>query len=287
VSDKIGKHQWELGLFAASVPQLTAADTISLLLKENYRWVEWRVQTREAIESSPWGKAYNTLAIDDLAAEASELAHRLEDAGVGVCGIQVDVPEDYPDAQKNVIEAARTMNCNRIILTGPTYDPSIGYRVQRDAFQQIFASWVKDAENTGIKICLENHMWTIVPSIAFILDLLGEFNTSQIGVIWDPANGYWEGLEVPSMVIDLLGDLLEEVHFKNGSWARKEDGSWAYNWNDISEGLVDWPSVLQLLDQVGYKGPLVVEDYRQATPEEKITKGREGLEKTLAAIKNL
>lgn len=287
MSEKKNKYQWELGLFASSVPQLSTTETISLLPESGYRWVEWRVQTSEAIENSPWGKAYNTLAIDDLAVEAAELAHRLEDADVGVSGMQVDVPEAYTDAQKIVLEAAQTMNCRRVLLTGPAYDPSIGYRNQRDAFQQVIASWVNGAENTGVKICFENHMWTIIPSVALIIDLLKGYDASQIGVMWDPANGYWEGLEVPHMAVDLLGDLLEEVHFKNGIWSRHEDSNWSYDWCDITEGMVDWPQVLQLLDQVNYQGPLVVEDYRPIEPKVKLAKGREGLDKTLAAIKNL
>jgi len=272
-------------LFAASVPQLTAADTISLLAKIGYRWVEWRVQTREAIENSPWGKAYNTLAVNDLEGGVSDLAAHLKDAGIGVCGLQIDVP-DYPDVEKKVLEAAQEMGCKRVLLTGPPYDPSIGYRNQSNAFQESIRPWVKGAENTGVKICFENHMWTIVPSTALLVDLLKEFNSSQVGVMWDPANGYWEGFEVPQMVVDLLGELLEEVHFKNGAWARKDDGKWSFDWCDITEGMVDWPQILKLLDQVSYQGPLVVEDYRQIEPEEKLIKGREGLLEVLASIKS-
>src|SRR4030066_1516553 len=86
---------WDLGLFAPSVSQLSPAETISLLSKTGYRWVEWRVQTNEAIESSPWGKAYNTLVLDHLVEDSRQVAKNLEGSEVKVAALQVDAPEEF------------------------------------------------------------------------------------------------------------------------------------------------------------------------------------------------
>jgi sugar phosphate isomerase/epimerase len=283
-SDK-DKLTWELGLFAPSASQLTVADTVSLLSQGGYRWVEWRVQTSEAIDSNPWGKAYNTLAIDDLGAQASAAAPILKEAGVGVCGMQVDVPEGFPDVEKIVLDAAQAMGCPNVLLTGPSYDPVVGLRSQRDAFRKVIAAWVNSAKNTGVRICVENHMWTIIPSTALVVELLAEFSPAQVGVMWDPANSIWEGSETSPMALDLLGDYLAEVHLKNGAWARQEDGTWAFDWCDIAEGMVDWPATLGLLQAAGYQGPLVVEDYRPAEPADKLAVGKEGLKWALQRVK--
>ena len=121
------KMTWDLGLFAPSASQLTFADTIQLVSKGGYRWIEWRVQTSEAIESNPWGKAYNTLAIDELDAQAAAAVPILQAADVGVCGLQVDVPEGFPDVEKIVLDAALAMGCPNVLLTGPSYDPVVGH----------------------------------------------------------------------------------------------------------------------------------------------------------------
>ena len=285
MSNHEDKLTWDLGLFAPSASQLTVAETIRLLSQGGYRWVEWRVQTSEAIESNPWGKAYNTLAIDQLNAQAAAALAELKAAGVGVCGLQVDVPEGFPDVEKIVLDAAQEMACPNLLLTGPNYDPAVGLRSQRDAFRKVIAAWVKQAEGSGVRICVENHMWTIIPSTALVVDLLADFTPQQVGVMWDPANSIWEGSETSPMALDLLGDYLAEAHLKNGAWARKEDGSWAFDWCNIAEGRVDWPATLGLLQAAGYQGPLVVEDYRPAEPAEKLAAGKKGLEWALQAMK--
>lgn len=278
------KNIWELGLFAPSVSQLTVSDTLSLIEKSAYKSVEWRVQTREAIEGSPWGKAYNTLSLDMLKEETAAFIPLLKKQNISVSALQIDAPKDFPRLEVTVLDAAQAMGCKHVLITSPHYDPKIGYRVLRDDFRKTISGWVKHAKGTGIRICVENHFWSITPSTALIVDLLQDFNPVDVGVMWDPANSFWEGLEVPSMALDLLGTYLAEVHFKNGCWGKK-DGAWAFDWCDIPDGLVDWVSVLNLIKQAGYQGPLVVEDYRPATPQEKLAKARHGLDWAINAVK--
>jgi len=272
------KQTWELGLFAPSVSQLNVDETLNLIAESGYRFVEWRVQTLEAIEGSPWGKAYNTLVLDTMKKDTAGYVPLLKKLGIGVCGLQVDAPPDYPMLQEVVLDAAKAMACQNVLISSPHYEPAKGYWDQRDAFRKTLAGWIKKAKGSGIRICVENHFWSITPSCALIIDLLGDFSSAEAGVMWDPANGYWEGLEVPAMALDLLGKYLAEVHFKNGCWKRGEEGKWAYDWCDIPNGLVDWKSVLGLIKNTGYRGPLIVEDYRPTSPQDKLAAARKGME---------
>jgi sugar phosphate isomerase/epimerase len=277
-------HHWELGLFAPSVSQLNVEDTLSLIADSGYQWVEWRVQTQEAIDGSPWGKAYNTLALDTLKADVDNYVPLLKKFGIGVSGLQVEAPQAYPNLYENVLNAAKAMECSHVLIGSPQYDPSKGYRAQKTEFQKQLVGWITGAKGSDIRICVENHMWTITPSCALAIDLLSEFKPNEAGVMWDPANGYWEGLEIPAMALDLLGDYLAEVHFKNGYWKRNEDGKWGYDWCDIPEGLVDWKSVINLIEKAGYHGPLIVEDYRPIKPEDKLMKASKGLKWALENV---
>ncbi len=276
-------HGWDLGLFAASVSQLTPAQTAALMAEQGYRWVEWRVETLHAIESSPWGRAYNTLPLDSLAADAKEVAPILAGHGVRTCALQVDCPPDWAAAPAVVLEAAQVLGCSAIGLAAPHYDPAVGQRAARDVFRSRIAEWVRAFEGSGVRLCVENHMWTIAPSTALVMDLLAPFAPTQVGVLWDPANSIWEGSETPTMALDLLGSYLAEAHLKNGAWARNAEGRWAFDWSDLEDGQVDWAQVLGLLMGCGYRGPLIVEDYRMAEPVAKLERARRGLAAAVAA----
>jgi sugar phosphate isomerase/epimerase len=275
-------HHWELGLFAPSVSQLTPAETIDLLSKMGYKWVEWRVQTLEAIENSPWGKAFNTMTLDHLLDDARDVAGFLHDSGVRVSGFQVDAPEDFPNVMQVVREAAQIMDCPSVVLSAPCFDPCMGYRLQRQSFQDTLSKWIEAFSGSGLRLCLETHFGSITPSTALVMGVLEAFSPAQVGVMWDPANTIYEGSEIPAMALDLLGPYLAEVHLKNGAWKREEDGKWNFEFCDLSQGLVQWPAVLGMLDEIPYHGPLIVEDYRWTEPEAKLAAARQEFERAVA-----
>lgn len=277
-------QSWELGLFAPSVSQLTPAQTAALVSQAGYRWIEWRVQTLEAIESSPWGRAYNTLALDNLESEARQVASTLSEAGVETCGLQVDAPAEDKNVLPVVLKATQILGCRLICLHAPHFDPRLGYHAQRDAFRAVLSSWVKRAEDRGMRICVENHFGSIAPSVSLTLRMLEGFDPALVGVVWDQANAALEGSAAPALSLDQLGPYLAEVHTKDGAWQRGEDGKWSFNWCDLGDGLVDWPEMLSLLHRAKYTGPLVIEDYRPISEESKLTKARDYLQKTALSL---
>jgi len=278
---------WKLGLFAPSVSQLSPEETISLLSKMDYRWVEWRVQTNEAIESSPWGKAYNTLVLDHLEEDAHQIAKFLSGSEVKVAALQVDAPEEFPNLRSKVREAAQIMDCSKVILFSPSFDLCMGYRAQRRNFQENIGKWVDELSKANIQVCLETHFSSITPSTALTMGMLEVFSPVQTGVIWDPANTVFEGYEIPQMALDLVGEYLAEVHLKNGEWKREEDGKWNFNFCDLSQGIINWPALLKMLHERAYTGPLIIEDYRWVDPEAKLAKARQEFEKAITLAEEI
>lgn len=289
-SSKISEKKfkgWELGLFAPSVSQMTPSETIALLSKMDYKWVEWRVQTNEQIESSPWGKAYNTLVLEHLIQDAREISAILKGSGVKVAALQLDAPDEFPNLHSLVREAAEIMSCSKILLFSPSLDLCQGYHAQKMMFQDQIRKWVAAFAGSKTRICLETHFSSITPSSALAMGILEPFNPNETGVIWDPANMVFEGSEIPALAMDLMGSHLAEVHLKNGEWKREEDGKWNFNFCDLSQGIVNWPAVLKLLDELPYLGPLIVEDYRWTEPEAKLTQARMEYEKALASAQEI
>ncbi len=278
---------WELGLFAPSVSQLTPAETIALLSKMGYKWVEWRVQTNEQIESSPWGKAYNTLVLEHLVQDAREIAGLLKGTDLKVAALQLDAPDEFPDLRSIVREAAEIMGCSRFLLFSPSLDLCAGYHAQKQMLQEQIGRWLAEFANTKIRLCLETHFSSITPSTALAMGILEPFSAKECGVVWDPANMVFEGSEIPALALELMGSYLAEVHLKNGEWKREEDGKWNFNFCDLSDGIVQWPAVLKQLDELPYLGPLIVEDYRWTDPQAKLAQARLEYEKVLASAEEI
>jgi len=249
--------------------------------------VEWRVQTNQALESSPWGRAFNTLVLDHLVQDAKEVAALLKGTDVKVAALQVDAPDDFPEIRKVVREAAQILDCSKVLLFSPAFDVCAGYANQKKSFQDQIKKWVAEFAGTKIRVCLETHFSSVSPSTGLVMGLLEPFSAEQSGVMWDPANMVFEGAEIPVMALSIMGDHLAEVHLKNGEWTREEDGKWNFNFCDLSKGIVQWPAVLKLLNDLPYHGPLIVEDYRWMDPDAKLAQARQEYEAILELARDL
>ncbi len=95
-----------------------------------------------------------------------------------------------------------------------------------------------------------------------------------MGVIYDPGNMIFEGMENWQMGLELLGPYLSHVHVKNAAWV--EDGvvDGARHWRPavvpMKEGFVSWPRVFAALENVGYQGWISLEDMAQGDTRTKL-----------------
>jgi sugar phosphate isomerase/epimerase len=275
-------YPWDLGVFAPSVASLTPGETISLASRLGYSYVEWRLETAESLENSPWGRALNTLVLDDLNSMADDVRRSQEDAGMRTCGMQLRESIANREFLAAVIEVADMLGSCRIQVEVPALDRDLGYRSQVDGFRSHLSAWIEGAQSVGIRLCVESHFGSIAPSVALALKLTEPFSPAEVGVVWDPANGLIEGSESPALVLELLDGYLAEVHAKNGGWWQEESGEWTFEWCDLNKGIIDWAETLGLLDAAQYGGPLVVEDYRQGDPEAKLRAARDNLNKLMS-----
>jgi sugar phosphate isomerase/epimerase len=275
-------HPWELGVFAPSVASLTPRETLALASHLGYSYVEWRLETADSLENSPWGRALNTLVLDDLTAEAENVQKAQKDAGVQTCALQLRASIADRQFLPVVMEAANILKSSRLQVEVPELDSDLGYRRQVDDFRSHLSAWVEGAVSAGVRLCVESHFGSIAPSVALALRLIEPFSPAEVGVVWDPANGLLEGSEAPPLALDLLDDHLAEVHAKNGGWWQDESGEWTFKWCGLDEGIIDWTKILGLLDAARYGGPLVVEDYRQIEPDAKLRAARDNLHRLMS-----
>jgi sugar phosphate isomerase/epimerase len=104
------------------------------------------------------------------------------------------------------------------------------------------------------KALFEIHFRTAISSPSLAHLLLKPFDPARVGVIWDPANMIVEGREDWTLGLDVIGDYLGHVHVKNTAWCR--DGRWAWRWEELDAGIVDWEEMIRILSAHGYSGYL-------------------------------
>jgi len=116
------------------------------------------------------------------------------------------------------------------------------------------------ARSAGVKVLLELHWGTVMSSFTSAYLLLKEFDSDYIGITFDPANMEVEGKEDWEYGLSLISDYVSNVHVKNVSWKKTEEG-WIWEWSGLKEGMLDWSNLVLLLNKVGYKGDYAIEDF--------------------------
>jgi sugar phosphate isomerase/epimerase len=154
-----------------------------------------------------------------------------------------------------VFEGADRLGATGVrVSLGPPLDGTRSYWDVLAEAQRGVESMVAAIGPFRAKALFEIHFRTVIssPSLAYLL--LKPFDPARVGVIWDPANMIVEGREDWALGLDLIGDYLGHVHVKNTAWCR--DGRWAWRWEELDAGIVDWEEMVRILSARGYAGYL-------------------------------
>jgi len=118
------------------------------------------------------------------------------------------------------------------------------------------------ATAAGVCALVEIHWGTVMSSFSSAHALLNDIDPQAVAITFDPANMIIEGREDWDYGIQLLRDRIANVHIKNVSWERGEQG-WKWRWDGLWHGMVDWPKLFGLLvNEGGYRGMFAMEDFR-------------------------
>jgi sugar phosphate isomerase/epimerase len=108
------------------------------------------------------------------------------------------------------------------------------------------------AANNGVRLALEGHPHTILSSTDSFLRLFDRLDSPVLGVNLDTAMMAAIHREYPPVSIHKLGSRILHVHARDG------DGLLNYSL-PAGTGILDWPSILGSLRQVGFDGFVSVE----------------------------
>lgn len=129
----------------------------------------------------------------------------------------------------------------------------------KTALLPIFRELVRDAEEQGVVMAVENHIDLLADEM---LDLIDTVDSPWLRVCLDTANNL-RMLEDPLEVAAKLAPVAAATHLKDVTAQRGNPREFAF-WPSVplGTGLIDVPAILQLLRQAGYQGLLALEiDY--------------------------
>jgi sugar phosphate isomerase/epimerase len=123
-----------------------------------------------------------------------------------------------------------------------------GDKIQQGADRDSTRNWIADgirqlAEKTGdygVEVWLETH--GDFASSAETMKIINQAGCPEIGVVWDPANGFTDGKEDPRQAANGFGSVLRHVHLRDlnchrGEWQPVLTGEGKFPLREILAGL--------------------------------------------------
>jgi len=202
-----------------------------------------------------------------------------------------DERERAIDFTKKYMQAASWLGVDKILVVPGAVDvawdesrPVTPYRTVWDNSSESIRKILPAAEKYGVTVCLEN-VWNkfLLSPIEFNM-YLDQFDSDNIGIYFDVGNTVLNGY--PEHWIDILGDKIKAVHFKN--FQRDDCGGTLHGFGDnLLDGDVDFPAVLDTLNKTGYSGPITAEMIPFSRLPDLVLPDMKLAEKTAEALKNL
>lgn len=137
-----------------------------------------------------------------------------------------------------------------------------------EAFERTVAGLLdvgKYAAEREIGILIENNENTTTSCADELLSLQNALKGDcRIGIAFDPANAYFQGLNEHDELEELAGSI-DFLHLKNAkrhadpTYAYMPRGDYSYEWSPLAEGDLQWEAILKHAFENGFDGPLTFE----------------------------
>jgi sugar phosphate isomerase/epimerase len=278
----------KFGAFTVMLPEYPPEEALRVLKEVGFDGVEWRIA--DGVPSRKpenytranryWSYNRCTYNIEDIDRTAPGIKRMCENAGLEICGLAAYRTPNAVVEIERAFKAAVILDCRQVRIAMPGYDGKENYRDLWARTVDQFAHIVNLSDTYGVRILLETHHMTIIPSASAAYRFVSNFDARRVGIILDPGNMVFEGHENYQMAIELLNEYLAHVHVKNAQWRcveTRENGVkvWKPDWTALRAGQADIANLIQILRDKNYAGYVCLEDFSDET--ETVDKLREGL----------
>ncbi|WAH35576.1 sugar phosphate isomerase/epimerase family protein [Alicyclobacillus dauci] len=157
------------------------------------------------------------------------------------------------DVVRHMFELAKLAGAETVLVVPGAVTADVGYAEAYKRAQDELASLAEEAGQLGISIGIENVWNRFLLSPLELKRFIDEIGHPSVGVYLDVGNVLPNGF--PEDWVNVLGNQLLKVHVKD---FRLDIGNIS-GFVPIFHGDVNWTSVLNSLDHVGYNGDLIAE----------------------------
>jgi len=255
-------------VFSVSTPEYEPDLAVKKIKEIGYDGIEWRVidEDPNAKVATFWSKNKATLPFSTFEQDAPAWRALTEAAGLEMPGVGTYVMCDDLDGVAQAMRGTKALGANQLRIRVPNYDGIEPFMPKWEAARAQYREVVDLAKQHGLKVLLELHHRSIVPSASAARLFLGDLDPAHVGVIHDAGNMVHEGFETPRLGFEMLGPYLAHVHVKNARWFPEkfnEDKSvkWKCDWAPVHKGVIDMRQLFGALKAVGYDGWIGLEDF--------------------------
>jgi len=176
------------------------------------------------------------------------------------------IREEGLAALKITLEDAKAYGVDTVLLVPGRVSETVSYDDCWNRTTEEIKKIVPFAEKLNVKIAIENVWNNFLLSPLEAADYVDQFKNPIVGFYFDCGNILTYGW--PEQWIKILGKRIVKVHIKD--YSRKiadTQGKSAGFKVKLSEGDVNWPAVMKVLDEVGYRDWATIEMAGGDTPE--------------------
>ncbi|MGK7396603.1 MAG: sugar phosphate isomerase/epimerase family protein [Candidatus Cyclobacteriaceae bacterium M3_2C_046] len=157
------------------------------------------------------------------------------------------------ESMKTALRDCKTYGGSTVLLVPGVVSGDIYYQDAWTRSQAEIRKLLPVAEETGIKIAIENVWNQFLLSPLEAVRYIDEFEHSMIGWYFDVGNIVRFGW--PTHWIEALADRILKIDIKEYSRKKQqEEGIWKGFQVELTEGDCDWPAVNKALQNIGYQG---------------------------------
>ncbi len=262
----------KIAVFTVSMPEYAPERALEVAADLGYNGLEWRITADTGDTSNPgfWSGNRTSMTPEQLIEKAPELRKIADSLGMEMPSLGSYVNCLNPEGVEAVFKAANAIGAKAARINTTTYLPEVPFAEQMKTCREGYARVEKLAKRYGVRALIETHMGLLTPSVPLCLMVLEGLDPAYTGIMWDPGNQVYEGLERYDMALNAAGEYLGEVHVKNRAdkVTGTENGTQLWSTVDVplSTGAVNWPEVIAELKKVHYKGWLAMEDFSTEQP---------------------
>lgn len=244
-------------------PQRSATEIFRMAKEHGFEGVEVSIGADGAPSNQVW--------LDSTEEDCRQLLEQAEQANIKIAGLASGLGWSQPltnketqstgkEAVKKSLQVAKWLGTDAILVVpggvgaefidgfrGAPYDQA--YENALSALQELKGT----AEELGVAIGVENVWNKFLLSPLEFRSFLNEIGSPQVGAYFDVGNVIYSGY--PEQWIRILGPHIKRIHFKD---FKREVGNLS-GFCDLLDGDVDFPAVMQSLNEIGYNGPVTSE----------------------------